>query len=188
MLKLRCQNTMCRNTSYLSLFFLLLIPLLFTSSCSDSQTENESAQKAQGKISASAQEVRQEPQQAEPIVPAEPIFRSISPKEAYAMLRQRDDIIFLDVRTPQERAQGAIAGSQLVGFWDLIKGRVPLPNDKPILLVCAVGGRSFAAGQVLSRNGYREVYNLSGGIDSWFKAGLPISQSPNVPVSPQASN
>jgi len=165
---------MRRYTNYFCLFT-LLIPFLLIISCSDSQTKKESSGKTQGKVSATTtQPIQQVQQQPKPAMPAEPVFRSISPKEANAMLQQRDDIIFLDVRTPQERAKGAIAGSHLVGFWDLVKGRVPLPGDRPILLVCAVGGRSYAAGQILSRNGYREIYNLSGGIDSWVKSGLPI--------------
>lgn len=103
------------------------------------------------------------------------IFRSIGPEEAMRLLQSRDDIFFLDVRTPRERSQGAIPGSKLVSIFDLVKGKLPLPKDKPVLLVCAVGGRSYVAGQVLSRQGYREVYNLSGGINAWHKAGLPIS-------------
>jgi rhodanese-related sulfurtransferase len=70
--------------------------------------------------------------------------------------------------------QGAISGSRLVSMFALLKGELPLPVDKPILLVCAVGGRSYAAAQVLSRRGYREVYNLSGGVNAWYKAGLPL--------------
>jgi len=103
------------------------------------------------------------------------IFRSIGPEEAMRLLQSRDDIVFLDVRTLQERSQGAIPGSKLVSIFDLVQGKLSLPKDKPVLLVCAVGGRSYAAGQVLSRQGYREVYNLSGGINAWYKAGLPIS-------------
>jgi rhodanese-related sulfurtransferase len=57
-----------------------------------------------------------------------------------------------------------------------MKGTVPLPKDKPILLVCAVGGRSYVAAQVMSRQGFQEVYNLSGGISAWVKAGLPLMQ------------
>ncbi len=95
------------------------------------------------------------------------------------MLQERTDLFFLDVRTARERADAAIAGSQLVSLWDLMKGRLPLPKDKPILLVCAVGGRSYAAGKVLSQKGYQEVYNLSGGIKAWYKQGLPITRNNN---------
>lgn len=105
----------------------------------------------------------------------EKIFRSITPQEALRMLQARDDVIFLDVRTPKERAQGAIPGSKLVPLYPLLKGQLNLPKDKAILLVCAVGGRSYVAAQVLSKSGYREVYNLSGGVNGWYKAGLPLT-------------
>lgn len=105
----------------------------------------------------------------------EKIFRSIGPEEALRMLQARDDVIFLDVRTAKERSYGAIPGSKLVSIYALLKGGIPLPKDKPILLVCAVGGRSYMAGQVLSGKGYREVYNLSGGVKGWYHAGLPLT-------------
>jgi rhodanese-related sulfurtransferase len=90
------------------------------------------------------------------------------------MLQQRDDIIFLDVRTSQERAYAAIEGSTLVSFWDVVRGNIVFPRDKPLLLVCAVGGRSYSAGRLLARQGYTEVYNLEGGIENWHKDGLPL--------------
>ncbi|GAB4343323.1 MAG: hypothetical protein Kow0089_19060 [Desulfobulbaceae bacterium] len=102
------------------------------------------------------------------------IFKSIGPEEAMRMLQGRDDIVFLDVRTPRERSRGYIPGSRLVSFNDLVRDKVDLPKDRPILLVCAVGGRSYVAGQILSRKGYKEVYNLSGGVSKWYKSGLPL--------------
>lgn len=105
----------------------------------------------------------------------EKIFKSISPQEAMRMLQMRDDMIFLDVRTPKERSRGYIPGSQLVSFNDLAMGKLPLPKEKPILLVCAVGGRSYVAGKILSQKGYREVYNLSGGVKQWYQSGLPLT-------------
>ena len=104
------------------------------------------------------------------------IFRSIGPADAMRILQKRDDIIFLDVRTARERSYGAIPGSKLVSIVDLVKGKLDLPKDKPIMLVCAVGGRSYMAGQMLSKQGYAEVYNLSGGVKGWYKAGLPLIQ------------
>ena len=106
---------------------------------------------------------------------AEKIFRSISPEEAMRMVQQRDDVIFLDVRTPRERSRGYIPGSQLVAFNDIAMGKLQIPKDKPILLVCAVGGRSYFAGQMLSKKGYKEVYNLSGGVKKWYQSGLPLT-------------
>ena len=106
---------------------------------------------------------------------AEKVFRSITPQEALRMVQQRDDILFLDVRTPKERSRGYIPGSQLVSFNDIAMGKIPLPKDKAILLVCAVGGRSYVAGQILSKKGHKEVYNLTGGVKKWYQSGLPLS-------------
>ena len=105
----------------------------------------------------------------------EKIFRSISPADAMRMLQQRDDIVFLDVRTPEERSRGYIPGSQLVSFNDVAMGKLTIPKDKPILLVCAVGGRSYFAGQMLSTKGYKEIYNLGGGVKKWYQSGLPLA-------------
>lgn len=101
-------------------------------------------------------------------------FRSISPQTAKKMIDSRSDLVIIDVRTPAEMTQGRIAGSNLMPFWSVVRGEHNLPKDKAIILVCAVGGRSYAAGQVLARKGYREIYNLSGGIESWKRAGLPL--------------
>jgi rhodanese-related sulfurtransferase len=119
------------------------------------------------------------PQSGQPAVLAEgQIMRSLTPVEALQMQQNRSDLVFLDVRTSKERSYGAIPGSTLVNIYDLLKGTLPLPKDKPILLVCAIGGRSYVAAQVMSQQGYREVYNLSGGIKAWLEAGLPIMQDP----------
>jgi len=103
------------------------------------------------------------------------IFRSISPQLASQLLKSRDDILFLDVRTLNERARALIPGSQYVSIGSLFRGTISLPKDKPLLLVCAVGGRSYAIGKILSTRGYREIYNLNGGIKAWYQSGLPVT-------------
>jgi rhodanese-related sulfurtransferase len=101
-------------------------------------------------------------------------FRSIPPHIAKRLIDSRSDLLVIDVRTPVEMKYGRIKGSNLMSFWSVMRGQHDLPKDKAIILVCAVGGRSYTAGQVLVRNGYSEIYNLSGGIDAWRRAGLPL--------------
>jgi rhodanese-related sulfurtransferase len=103
-----------------------------------------------------------------------PVFRTITSVEAQQMLKERSDLVFIDVRTPQEREQARIDGSQLIGVGDVMRGKLDVPKDKPVLLVCAVGGRSWVAGKALAAMGYLEVYNLDGGIEAWYRAGLPV--------------
>lgn len=102
------------------------------------------------------------------------IFKSISPVEAQKMMKEKKDLLVVDVRSPRELSNGYIEGSMLIPFWEIAQGKRSLPKDKPILLICAVGGRSYGLGQALSRNGWPVIYNLSGGISAWKQAGLPL--------------
>jgi len=114
--------------------------------------------------------------QASPVSGQPSVFRTLSPQEAKALIETRKDLVLVDVRSPEELYEGSIPGSQLMPFGELAKGRMTLPTGKPILLICAVGGRSYAVGQYFSGKGYGEIYNLSGGISAWKAAGLPLQQ------------
>lgn len=102
------------------------------------------------------------------------IFRSVQPSDAFKLIKERPDILLVDVRSPKELKEGYIEGSVLVPFMDILRGKRTLPKDRPILLVCAVGGRSYGIGRALAKKGLPEIYNLSGGIAAWKKAGLPL--------------
>lgn len=105
----------------------------------------------------------------------EGIFRSLSPKEAKALIETRKDLAIIDVRAPEELVQGSIPGAKLIPFTELAKGRASLPGGQPLLLICAVGGRSYAVGRYFSGKGFQEIYNLEGGISAWKAAGLPLT-------------
>ena len=103
-------------------------------------------------------------------------FRTITPLEAKRLIEIRKDLLLVDVRSPDEFRGGSLPGAHLIPFWDFTRGRYDLPKDKPILLICAVGGRSLACGQMLAAKGYREVYNLKGGLDAWVEQRVPLPQ------------
>ena len=103
------------------------------------------------------------------------LFKTITPQEAKNLIESRNDLLLIDVRGQDELNQGYIEGSTLMPLWDIIKGTQRPPKSKPILLICAVGGRSLALGQLMSKNGWDEVYNLKGGISAWKDEKLPLS-------------
>ena len=103
-----------------------------------------------------------------------PLFKTVTPDEARQMIDSRRDLMLLDVRGPDELSEGYIEGSTLIPLWDILKGTQRPPKDKPILLICAVGGRSLALGKLMSKNGWPEIYNLKGGISAWKEAKLPL--------------
>ena len=99
---------------------------------------------------------------------------SIVVAEAKKLMASRKDLLLIDIRSPQEFGQGFIAGSQNIPFIDIMEGRHSLPKDRPLLLICSIGGRSFAAVQLLQEKGFTDVYNLDGGLQAWSRASLPL--------------
>ena len=89
--------------------------------------------------------------------------------------RSSEGYQLLDVRQPGEYEAEHLPGAKLIPLKQLADGLGGLEKDKPVLVYCAVGGRSRAAAQFLSGQGFNEVYNLSGGIKKWqgVKAGGP---------------
>ena len=102
------------------------------------------------------------------------LFKTVSPQEAKNLIENRNDLLLIDVRGQDELNQGYIEGSTLMPLWDIIKGNQHPPKSKPILLICAVGGRSLALGKLMSKNGWDEIYNLKGGISAWKEEKLPL--------------
>jgi len=95
--------------------------------------------------------------------------KSMDAGEARSYMKDHAEGTFtlLDVRQPGEFEQSRIPGAKLIPLPEL-PGRVSeLDADMPVLTYCAIGGRSRAAAQYLSGQGFKEVYNMKGGIAAW---------------------
>lgn len=101
-------------------------------------------------------------------------YATLSPAETMALIQQKKNLLIIDVRSPGELQEGKIENSILIPVTYIMTGNYTIPRDRPLLLYCAVGGRSYAAMQILARNGYIEIYNLQGGIAAWKQANLPL--------------
>jgi rhodanese-related sulfurtransferase len=84
--------------------------------------------------------------------------------------------IILDVRTPQEYAGGHLSNATLVNFYDSdFKQQIgQLDKSKPVFVYCKGGVRSAKAAQILSQSGFKEVYELQDGYDSWTGSRKPV--------------
>jgi len=93
-----------------------------------------------------------------------------------ARLAKQPGTVILDVRTPQEYAQGRLEGAVLLPVGELSQRLDDLPKDKktPVLVYCATGRRSLDAGRFLTEQGYTAVHELQGGITAWQAEGQPI--------------
>lgn len=92
-----------------------------------------------------------------------------------AFERESKKGILVDIRTPEEVAQGMIAGAKHIDFYsaDFMTKMTALGKDKPIYMYCRSGGRSGQAIARLKAAGFTKVYHLQGGIGAWTAARKP---------------
>ena len=81
----------------------------------------------------------------------------------------------VDVRTPDEWNQGIIDGAVMNNIYDAdFEAQLgKLDKEKPVAVYCKVGGRSGQAMAKMQELGFKEVYNLKGGMDAWKGANKP---------------
>ena len=98
-------------------------------------------------------------------------FREVSTAEAIAMAR--DGYRVIDVREQSEWDAGHVAGATLLPLGEVPQriSEVAPAKDAPLLLHCAVGGRSGRAAGWLSQMGYTNVASLKAPIRQWNEQG-----------------
>ena len=89
-----------------------------------------------------------------------------------------DAPLLVDVREAYESEQLRAIGATLIPLSVFQVGYQQLPRDRPILLICQTGQRSYAAGAFLVGQGFHRVANVEGGTMAWARAGLPTLSGP----------
>lgn len=91
---------------------------------------------------------------------------------------QSQGALLIDVREPDEYAQGHAPGSTLIPLGQLQKRLLELSarKDKPIALICRSGNRSGVAQKILEKAGFTKTVNVAGGMNAWARAGLPMAK------------
>lgn len=81
------------------------------------------------------------------------------------------DVVWLDVRTPEEIALGKIDDALELDFTDPgFKEKVgTLDKNKTYIVYCAAGGRSAKASTLMKEMGFTKAHNLKGGYTAWSK-------------------
>ena len=89
---------------------------------------------------------------------------------------ENEDLQLVDVRTPEEVADGFIEGAINIDFrsanFESTIGA--MDKSKPIAVYCGVGGRSGSASDLLLELGFKDIYDLSGGFTQWKEDSQPI--------------
>lgn len=104
--------------------------------------------------------------------------QKLSPDSFEKKLTTEANKIILDVRTPDEYNKGHLADAVMIDFYkDDFKSQVmKLDKSKPVFVYCAAGGRSSSASKILTELGFKQVYDLQGGLNAWSAAKKPVEK------------
>ena len=109
-----------------------------------------------------------------------PGFYNIGPTQASELIELNENnpnFVVLDVRTNEEFRQGHIENAQLIDYYsqDFAERLDALDKTQTYLIYCRSGNRSGNTLTLMRELGFKEVYNISGGIRAWISAGLNLA-------------
>jgi len=109
------------------------------------------------------------------------IIENITPPEAFTLIQDNQDnpdFMIIDVRTPQEFDEEHIENALNIDYYsETFRDELnKLDKNKTYLIHCRSGGRSGRALAIMAELNFREVYNMSGGINQWKAEGLPTTE------------
>lgn len=94
------------------------------------------------------------------------------------LLINREDALVIDIRETAAYDKGHITGAKHIPRSQIENhiSSLEKKKTKPIILVCEMGSQATMIGSLLKRKGFIHVYSLSGGINAWLNAGLPLQK------------
>ncbi len=100
---------------------------------------------------------------------------NLSATEFAEKIKELPSSPIVDVRTPEEFSKGHLQNAKNYDWngSDFQKQVSTLDKSKPVFVYCLSGGRSSSAASQMRSDGFKEVYELSGGIMKWRAANLP---------------
>lgn len=103
---------------------------------------------------------------------------NLSPVEFSDKIKELPDAPVIDVRTPEEFSKGHLENAKNIVLTgnDFEKQISVFDKSKPVFIYCLSGNRSASAASIMRSEGFKEVYELSGGIMKWGRANLPVTR------------
>ncbi len=143
----------------LKLAIVLLALTTSLTACNNSDTLKETAQDNGQNVTEEASNIEETTSQ---------LAKDVEPEEFKNLLESKGGLL-LDVRTPEEVAEGTIEGSKNIDFYKpTFKEEISkLDKNSPVFVFCRSGGRSGKTMNMMKDLGFKEVYNLKGGYSAW---------------------
>ncbi|MCB1203673.1 MAG: rhodanese-like domain-containing protein [Verrucomicrobiae bacterium] len=111
-----------------------------------------------------------------PLFAADPV--DVSVDKAAELLAAGEKVTILDIRTPEEFADGHLKDAVNVDFTgdDFESSISKLDPAKPYLVHCAAGGRSGRSMELFKKLKFAKIYHLVDGYNGWADAGKPVTK------------
>ncbi len=109
-------------------------------------------------------------------------LRKIDPTTAQKWMHAGKAVL-IDVREPDEYIKEHVPEAHLVPLSGFNPEDFPKEHDKIAVFHCHSGGRTEASAAQILKTGFREAYQLDGGIQAWRAAGLPVNENAKAPIS-----
>jgi rhodanese-related sulfurtransferase len=96
-------------------------------------------------------------------------YENLGAAEFKKKMQETPDAVLIDVRTPEEVAEGAIKGAKNINIFDpnFANKIAALDKNKTYFVYCRSGGRSGQACNAMADMGFEKLVNLSGGYMGW---------------------
>ena len=114
------------------------------------------------------------------------VFEVRARRDAYAGISAQDLIrlqnqgaLVVDLRKPEDFAAGHIGGARRMDSAQMLTAGDTLKKykEKTVVVYCESGSMGAAAARVLAGQGFKQAFNLKGGLGVWRSENLPLAQS-----------
>jgi phage shock protein E len=102
----------------------------------------------------------------------------LSPSELRARLGDSSALVAIDVRTPEEFAEGHVPGAINIPVDQIVERISEVRAPHGMALYCKLGPRSRRGEAALLAAGYGPLFHLDGGFMAWQAQGLPVERAP----------
>ena len=108
------------------------------------------------------------------------LLRHNVPEMAVPEVKKLDNVVYLDAREREEFEVSHVENAVWIGYDDFDLAKIPaIDTSQNIVIYCSVGYRSEKVAKQLKDAGYKNVYNLYGGLFEWYNEGLPLVNKKN---------
>lgn len=102
-------------------------------------------------------------------------FGAISAQDLIRL--QNQGALVVDLRTPDAYSAGHITGARRMDSAEMLSAGDTLKKykEKPLIVYCESGSTGAAAARVLAGQGFKQAFNLRGGVTAWRTENLPLT-------------